>query len=104
MDIQLFNTRNHDFYIKLSGEMDASGCNDISSDLEAIIYEKAQQHITLDIEEVSFLDSSGVGIIVFLFKRLKAVGGSLEIKNVAGQPRKLFELLHVGSVISVEYK
>jgi anti-anti-sigma factor len=46
--------------------------------------------VTIDIARVRFIDSSGVGAIVFLFKRLKMRGRNLMIANAQGQPQRLF--------------
>jgi stage II sporulation protein AA (anti-sigma F factor antagonist) len=104
MNIEYLNSENNAVFIKLSGDMDAYGCSKIGSDLENIVDPAVVQHISLDIDDVTFLDSSGVGVIVFLFKRLKATGGTLEINNVNGQPKELIKLLRVGSVIPVRFK
>lgn len=104
MNIECLNSKNNDLFIALSGEMDAYGCSQIGSDLEKILDKEVIQHIYLDIGKVTFLDSSGIGVIVFLFKRLKSSGGSLELNNVNGQPKELIKLLRVGSVIPVKFK
>jgi anti-anti-sigma factor len=104
MNIEYLNAANNTINIKVTGEMDAYGCSKISTDLDKLLNADIIQHISLDIDNVTFLDSSGVGVIVFLFKRLKSSGGSLEISNVNGQPKELIDLLRVGSVIPVNYK
>ena len=104
MNIEYINAENNAISIKLTGEMDAHGCSQIGTELENLIDTDVIQHISLDIENVTFLDSSGVGAIVFLFKRLKSSGGSLELNNVNGQPKELIKLLRVGSVIPVRFK
>ncbi len=103
MNIEYLNADNNAIHIKLTGEMDAHGCSQIGNELERIIDATIVQHISLDINDVTFLDSSGVGVIVFLFKRLKSSGGSLEINNVNGQPKELIKLLRVASVIPVRF-
>lgn len=104
MNIEYLNTEDNAINIKVNGEMDAYGCRQITNDLENLLNSDIVQHISLDIDNVTFLDSSGVGVIVFLFKRLKSSGGSLEISNVNGQPKELIELLRVSSVIPVKFK
>jgi len=71
MDIKQFNTADNNLTIQLSGEMDALGCSKIRPDLEKVIHQ-TYPHIIIDINLVSFIDSSGIGAIVFLFKRLKS--------------------------------
>jgi len=100
MNIKNIDTANGNMLIKLSGEMDALGCSRIRPNLEEIT-EQRHRHIVLDIKKVSFIDSSGIGAIVFLFKRLKAQGRSMEIVGVQGQPQELMRLLRIDSAIAL---
>jgi len=101
MNIEQFDINNENLMIKLSGEMDALGCSKIRPDLEKIM-DQIQTHIVIDINSVSFIDSSGIGAIVFLFKRLKEQNRSMEIVGVQGQPKELMLLLRMDSAISMQ--
>ena len=100
MNIENINAKNGDVIIKLSGEMDALGCSKIRPNLQQIT-EQQHSHTVVDINEINFIDSSGIGAIVFLYKRLKQQGRSMEIVGVQGQPRELITLLNIDSAISV---
>ena len=89
-----------DLVINLSGEMDALGCSQIRPELENIT-QSSNHHIILDINQISFIDSSGIGSIVFLFKRLKEQGRTMEIIGVQGQPQELIKLLRINSAIPI---
>lgn len=101
MNLEYFYAQNGDTVLKLTGEMDALGCTHIRPELEQITNPENKNNIILNMNLVSFLDSSGVGVIVFLFKRLKSQGRTLEIVEVQGQPRELMELLRIDKVITV---
>jgi anti-anti-sigma factor len=100
MNIENIDAANGNVIVKLSGEMDALGCSEIRPILEQIT-EQQHLHTIMDINEINFIDSSGIGAIVFLFKRLKQQGRSMEIVGVQGQPRELMKLLNIDSAISV---
>lgn len=55
--------------------------------------------VTLDLSRVSFIDSSGIGGLVFLYKRLTAAGHRLTLSNVAGQPLQLLNHLKLSTVL-----
>ncbi|MCP4320908.1 MAG: STAS domain-containing protein [Alteromonadales bacterium] len=101
MNIEQCDATNDNLMIKLSGEMDAQGCCKIRPDLEQITLQQ-QPHIIIDINQVSFIDSSGIGAIVFLFKRLKEQKRSMEIIGVKGQPKELMQLLRMDSAINLQ--
>lgn len=102
MNIELLESENKNLIIKLSGEMDAHGCSKIRSNLEQVAQQK-YPHIIIDLNSVSFIDSSGIGAIVFLFKRLKEQSRSMEIIGVQGQPKELMKLLRMDTAISMQY-
>ncbi len=88
-----------DLIIELSGEFDALGCNEIRQVFNEVVTQLSPMVVFLDLSAVSFLDSSGIGSMVFLFKRLRQTGRSLVISGVHGQPRELLELLRIHKAI-----
>ncbi len=103
MEYKRIETPDGDLLIELQGEMDAQGCARIRPELDQIATKDYAKNVVLDLARVSFLDSSGIGAIVFLYKRLKTRDRHLEIINVQNQPRELIELLRLGSAIPVHF-
>ena len=60
----------------------------------------ANDDVALDVSNVSFIESSGVGGLVFLYKRLAAQGRKLEISGLAGQPRQLLDHLKLTAILA----
>ncbi|MBD1582152.1 STAS domain-containing protein [Pseudoalteromonas sp. S16_S37] len=58
-----------------------------------------QDFIVLDFSETEFIDSSGIGAMVFLYKRIEQKGQQLALLKVNGQPHKLMNLLRVDKTI-----
>ncbi|MEI8645460.1 MULTISPECIES: STAS domain-containing protein [Pseudoalteromonas] len=58
-----------------------------------------QQSVVLDFTSTTFIDSSGIGAMVFLYKRIEKKGQKLSLLNVSGQPHKLMSLLRVDKTI-----
>ena len=103
MNITIAQLDDHTTAVSIAGEMDALACNDARPIFEQLGKSGANHQVQLNLEQVSFLDSSGIGAIVFLFKRLKAAQGSLSICNVYGQPRELMQLLRIDKAITVDW-
>ena len=55
--------------------------------------------IILDFSKTEYVDSSGIGAIVFLYKRIEKKNHQLSLLNVTGQPFKLMNLLRVDKTI-----
>ena len=84
--------------LHIEGDMDASAMSDMKSLFEEIA--QSGEDVRLDMRNVDFIDSSGIGGLVFLFKRLKMAACRLEIINLDGQPRKLFVQLNLAFLLS----
>ncbi len=50
----------------------------------------AGEDVTLDLSSVTFIDSTGIGALVALHKKLTASGHRLKISGLRGQPLQLF--------------
>lgn len=101
MNFDCSTTQDGERVINLQGEMDANGCKHIRPDVESLLDKGSCSNIVLNISQVSFLDSSGIGMIVFLYKRIISQGCLLEVHGVQGQPQELIELLRIDKVIPI---
>jgi len=101
MKINQMITDCQDLILELHGEFDALGSAKIRQELEAIALQTKPELVFLDLQNVTFVDSSGVGAIVFLYKRLRENSRKLEITGAHGQPRELLELLRIHKAIPV---
>lgn len=84
--------------LHIEGDMDASAMADMKQLFEDVA--ASDQDVRLDLRNVEFIDSSGIGGLVFLFKRLKMANHRLEIVNLEGQPRRLFMQLNLSFLLS----
>ena len=51
--------------------------------------------VVFDLRDLTLIDSSGVGAIVSLFKRVRMLGGDVKIACLANQPKEIFRLLRL---------
>ncbi len=89
---------NNDFIIKLNGNFDADSVKLMKDDIEA--YSKFSTNIIFDLEQVPFIDSSGIGAIVYLYKRMAAKGFSVSVTGLTQQPLELFQMLFLDKTIN----
>ncbi len=86
----------------IQGDMDAYGV--LESGLNNVLERLADNwdgDVDLDFSEVTFMDSSGIGAIVYLYKRIKASDRKLEIVGVNGQPREIMRNLRIDRTIPI---
>ncbi len=84
----------------VEGALDAQMIGPIQKQFQSLL-ENNDQDITLDLSNVYFMDSSGVGSIVFLYKRLTSEKRELTLSGLNGQPKKIIEFLRIDKIINV---
>ena len=65
------------------------------------VVESGAKLILLDLQGVTFIDSSGLGVLAMAFKTVRNAGGRLCFCSVNDQPRMLFELTGMEQVFEV---
>ncbi|HBF38220.1 MAG TPA: anti-sigma F factor antagonist [Firmicutes bacterium] len=59
------------------------------------------RHLILDLEKVSFIDSSGLGAILGRYKRLSGQGGKISAIKVSQPVKRIFELSGLLKVVKI---
>ncbi|HEY2745057.1 MAG TPA: STAS domain-containing protein, partial [Polyangia bacterium] len=67
---------------------------------DALVAEK-RPAITVDLTDLRLIDSSGVGAIVSLYKRMRALGAKVEVVGLKDQPLAIFRLLRLDRIFTV---
>jgi anti-sigma B factor antagonist len=83
--------------LRIEGTLDAATAPDLRTVVDAIV-DEGRLLITLELSSLRLIDSSGVGVIVSLFKRVRANGGQVRIQGLRDQPRAIFRLLRLDRV------
>lgn len=86
--------------IRIEGVLDAVTTPDIRPEIDSLVTQK-RRDITVDVSSLRLIDSSGVGVIVSLFKRCKAFGGVVRVSGLRDQPLTIFRLLRLDKVFKL---
>ena len=77
----------------------ASNAKEFKASLEKAIEDET--NIILDLNRITFIDSSGLGVFLSCLKILGKKGGDLKICNITKPVRVLFEMVRLHQVIEV---
>ena len=86
--------------LTIEGVLDALTAPEIRPTIEALVQEK-RMAIVVDLSSLRLIDSSGVGVVVSLFKRCRAFGGVVRVAGVRNQPLAIFKLLRLDRVFAL---
>lgn len=86
--------------LRIDGSLDALTVRELRPILDEVVAGNFR-HVTVDIEHLTMIDSSGVGAIVSLYKRLKAEGGKVVVVGAREQPLAVLKLLKLDRVFGL---
>jgi len=87
--------------LALAGELDMATAPDLRQAIVAVVADGATD-LVLDLSEVSFCDSVGLGIIVGGLKRARSHGGDLRLRAVPDRLADTLALTGLDRAITVE--
>ena len=79
--------------VRCSGTLTSAGAGLLHAEVKPLIHHAKK--IVLDLSEVTFMDSMGLGTIVTLYVSSKTAGCQLELINLSRRIRDLFTLTHL---------
>lgn len=78
--------------VKLGTEIDHHVAENIRSKVDQLIDMNAIRVLILDFSDTVFMDSSGIGVIMGRYKKMKDMGGDVGLIHVSSQIQKLLKL------------
>jgi anti-anti-sigma factor len=66
------------------------------------LLETGVAHFTLDLRNLQYLDSAGLGALVKLLRGVKPLGGSIQLRHLQPPVREVLDLTHLDRVFSIE--
>ena len=87
--------------VYLSGELDHHEARQALRTLDELLDEYLPRDCALDLSGLSFMDSSGVALIVRLQRRMHDLGGRVWVENPARQPRRVIDASGVDRLVPV---
>lgn len=85
--------------IALSGEIDHHAARDMMAQLDEAIAERLPARLVLDLSGVTFMDSSGIAVLLRALRQMERTGGALRAVNIPAQARRVLDAAGVGRLI-----
>ena len=86
--------------VSISGDIDHHSARELRISIDEVIENSRPELLIMDMENVGFMDSSGVGLIIGRAKAVKAVGGELAVKNARKEIADMIALSGMSYVIA----
>ena len=88
----------------LSGEIDHHSATALRSQIDQSLVKLRPPILALDFNEVSFMDSSAVGLVMGRYKQLNAYGGEMEVVNLSPVAYRMMQLSGLQALAKLSQK
>lgn len=81
--------------IYLEEEIDMNSCRVIRGVIDGYIMKYQPYELVLDLSEVNFMDSSGIGLILGRYNLIKLLDSKMTVVNAKGNIKRILELSNI---------
>ncbi len=92
---------NQNVIIALKGRLDTMTAPQLDDEAKSIDFDEVET-VTLNLKDLEYISSSGLRVILALYKSLKSKGGNLKIVNVSNTIMELFSMTGMADYLDIE--
>ena len=85
--------------IVFEGEIDQHTCLEMTKLVDGAIHKYMPCMVNFDFSQVTFMDSSGIGMLLGRYKKLIRIGAKATMQNVHGDMNRIFQMSGIFKVI-----
>jgi len=100
MNLKIENTSNAIIMFVQEERLDAHNSDEFKKNMNSH-FESGQKNIIIDLKDVRFIDSSGLGVLVSGFKNASTRQGTLKLSGLQSQVKSMFELTRLHRVFEI---
>ena len=87
--------------VAINGEIDHHSAAEIRENLDNMIAETRPKSLVLELSDIDFMDSSGLGLVLGRYRRLQEIGAKMFIKNPSVRIEKILAMAGVDKLIRI---
>lgn len=102
IDISLKNDTDVEFWdLSVGGELDVSAADQFKEYLHKLI-DKDIRNVRFDLENLQYIDSTGLGVMIGILKRIKVENKEIYIKSPKDNVNKIFSITGLDKIFKME--
>lgn len=87
--------------VRLTGELDQCSASGIRRDLDQLLLDPRVRHLVIDLGDMPFMDSSGLGVILGRYRMMRERGGTVSLMHLSPQVKRVYDLSGMARIIPV---
>lgn len=96
-----FEIANNTWIVNLSGEIDIYNAPQLKEQLLKLL-EEQKGNMLIDCKDLKYIDSTGLGVLISVLKRVKDENGDITISNLKPYIQKIFTITGLDKIFSIE--
>jgi stage II sporulation protein AA (anti-sigma F factor antagonist) len=98
----MFDVKEDVLIVRLTGELDHHEAELLRDKWKDMMYTNAIKHVILNLESVTFMDSSGLGVVLGRYKEVLQLGGEMVVCSLTPPVERLFEMSGLFKIVRQE--
>lgn len=95
---------NRNLLVRLSGEIDHHAARQLMLELDREIERRFPKTLILDLTDITFMDSSGIAVLLRTYRRMQEVSGTMRVVHVPSQAGKVLRAANLHKIFSVSFQ
>ena len=100
MELQV-KSADRNLLLEMKGELDHHGARNALRELELSIDAALPKKLVLDLAGVTFMDSSGIGVLAGRYRKISCFGGKVYVIHANRRIRKILEMSGIGDIVEM---
>src|SRR5262249_49223924 len=100
LEISVSRPAERTFVVALAGELDLGTSPGLQRELESLSG-NGPRRVVVDLSQLTFIDSSGISVVVSAARALEAGGGRLTLAGATSHVARVLEIAHVSAVVPI---
>ncbi len=91
--------KGRDLTVSLSGELDHHEAASVRAQMDKLLEDPSVINLTLDLAGLTFMDSSGIGVLLGRYKAISARGGQMSLTHVKPRVERILRMAGIYSIL-----
>lgn len=87
--------------VLLDGELDHHAAKKAVAQIEENIDTHLPRETVLDFQRLTFMDSSGIAVVLKTYRKMRELGGKLSVVNAGAQPKKVLDASGIERAVKI---
>jgi len=91
-----------DWILTVTGDVDHHGAKGLMAQIDRELESALARNVTVDLSGVSFMDSSGIAVLLRIYRRTAEVGGRVTVRGTPAQAMKVLRTAGLSKLMEIE--